>query len=316
MRYINSVIDLQKKMGHRVIFVTDAKPTQTINANNILYHNDVSTYVPNMRDGHVWLQIDATISDGVRYALQKLSVEPDLVVAHDLHSFLGCEKEFKDGVFVQHESDLLTPGSRYSFLDDEYLQTQTCIVNSTNWRIGLTVHSENIHPKRPIYTPVPFSAVPDPKQFRTRDLLYIGDSTERKGAQEFMAMARKLNIKPTVITHDPDAEVFKGAEVFSFGLDERDSMYQLLSECAVAYLPSKNECPGLVVLECLQFMPVVVDAQYEWTKYLKNTGAVVTAGDGVPYALEHLLESNGNDQRNLLDIWCEHSQQYWRNLSV
>ena len=82
-------------------------------------------------------------------------------------------------------------------------------------------------------------------------------------------MARKLNIKPTVITHDPDAEVFKGAEVFSFGLDERDSMYQLLSECAVAYLPSKNECPGLVVLECLQFMPVVVDAQYEWTKYLK-----------------------------------------------
>ena len=49
---------------------------------------------------------------------------------------------------------------------------------------------------------------------------------------------------------------------------------------------------------------------------LKNTGAVVTAGDGVPYALEHLLESNGNDQRNLLDIWCEHSQQYWRNLSV
>jgi hypothetical protein len=303
-------------MGNRVIFVTDAKPTQQINADQILYFNDLSTYVPNIKDGHVWLQIDQKICDYIKYALVKLDKEPDLVIAHDLHSFMAAESEFKDGVFVQHETDVLTPNSRYSYVSDEYLRAQTRIVNSTNWRIGLTVHSDNVNPKRPVYTPVPFSAVPDPKQFRTRDLLYIGDSTERKGAAEFMDMARKLNVKPTVITHDPDAEIFKGADVFKFRLDQRDAMYQLLSECSVAYLPSKNECPGLVVLECLQFMPVVVDSQYEWTKYLKNTGAVCTTGDAIQYALEHLLESNGNDQCNLLDIWCEHSQQYWRNLSV
>ena len=69
VRYINAVMALQKNMGHRVLFVTDAKPAQTINADLVLYHNDVSTYAPNMRDGHVWLQIDATISDGVRRCL-------------------------------------------------------------------------------------------------------------------------------------------------------------------------------------------------------------------------------------------------------
>jgi len=316
VRYINAVLDLQKSMGYKTIFVTDAKPTQKINADQILYYNDNSTYVPNIKDGHVWLQIDQKICDYIKYALAKLSQDPDLIVSHDLHSYMAAVTEFKDGVFVQHETDVLTSNSRYSYISDEYLDAQTNIVNTTNWRIGLSVHSDNVSPKRPVYTPAPFAAVADPKQFRTRDLLYIGDATERKGAKEFMDMARKLKVKPTVITHDPDAEVFAGADVFSFGLDERDAMYKLMSECSVAYLPSKNECPGLVVLECLQFMPVVVDSQYEWTKYLKNTGAICTTDESIEFAIEHLLQSNGNDQRNLLDIWCEHSQQYWRNLSI
>lgn len=316
VRYINAVIDLQRSLGHHVIFVTDANPCEKINADEILYSANESSYVPNMRDGHVWLQVSSSVVYHIERAFKQLDVEPSLVVAHDLHSFLGCEKEFKDGIFVQHESDVLTANSRYSFVSDEYLNQQLDIVNTTGWRIGLTVHSTNITPHRPVYTPVPFVPVADPKQFRTRDLLYIGDSTDRKGAAEFIDIARKLNVKPTVITHDPDAEIFKGADVFKFRLDQRDSMYQLMSECSVAYLPSKNECPGLVVLECLQFMPVVVDGQYEWTKYLKNTGAVCTTGDSVQFAIEHLLQSNGNDQRNLLDIWCEHSQQYWRNLSI
>jgi hypothetical protein len=303
-------------MGHCVIFVTDAKPTQTINTEEVIWLKEESSYVPNMKDGHVWIQEDPDITEQMIALFNEHKIKPDLVIAHDLHSYLAARECFDDGVFVQHETDILTPGSRYSYLDDRYIKLQNLIVEESDWRIGLTVHSDNVNPKRPVYTPVPFSTVPDSKQFRTRDLLYIGDSSERKGAVEFMAMARKLNIKPTVITHDPDAEVFKGADVFSFGLDERDAMYQLMSECSVAYLPSKNECPGLVVLECLQFMPVVVDGQYEWTKYLKNTGAVCTTGDSIQFAIEHLLQSNGNDQRNLLDIWCEHSQQYWRNLSI
>lgn len=318
VRYINAVIDLQRSMGNKVIFVTDAKPKEKINADQILYYNDISTYVPNMQDGHVWLQIDNKICDYIQYALTKLSQEPDLVVAHDLHSYMAVASKFKDGIFVQHETDVLTPDFRYSYISDEYLEAQTRIVNSTEWRVGLTVDSNSIKPKRPVYTPVPFAPVEDPNQFRTRDLLYIGDSTDRKGAKEFMDMARKLNVKPTIITHDPGAEIFAdlNSEVYNFGLKDRDAMYKLMSECSVAYLPSKNECPGLVVLECLQFMPVVVDSQYTWTKYLKNTGVVCTTGDAIQYAIEHLLESNGNDQRNLLDIWSQHSQQYWRNLSI
>lgn len=316
MRYINSVIDLQKKMGHRVIFVTDAKPTQTINADNILYHNDVSTYVPNMRDGHVWLQIDATISDGVKYALQKLSVEPDLVVAHDLHSYLGAIKEFNNGVFVQHESDVMMQDQRCSFLDDDYLQTQIDVVNTTNWRVGMSVMSRDVSPRRPVYTPVPFSPVASVPGGRTRGLLYIGDSTDRKGAREFMAMAQSLKATPTVITHDPDADLFKGADVYSFGLDQQAAMYHLMDECNVAYISSKNECWSVAVLECLQFMPVVVNNSYRWTSYLQDIGVHAVDSENIQMVLEHFLLAQSNENRLLLDIWSRNSQQFWRNLST
>jgi hypothetical protein len=34
----------------------------------------------------------------------------------------------------------------------------------------------------------------------TGKLLYMGDATERKGAREFLAVAKELDVKPTVIS--------------------------------------------------------------------------------------------------------------------
>ena len=315
VRYINAVMDLQRVQGHYVIFITDARPTQPIHSDETIYITETSGYVPNWKDGHVWLQMDCKVSQDIETAFRRLDVEPDLVIAHDLHSFLGCEDMFRNGIFVQHESDVYTAGARYSFLSDEYLQGQIDIVNSTGWRIGLNVPTTNVSPYRPVYTPTPFTVEPMPKVEKTRGLLYIGDATERKGAKEFMAVARQLGVTPTVITHEPNAELFAGADVYTFALHERKAMYALMAQHKVAYVPSKNECPGLAALECLQFMPVVVDGQYAWTNCLTDLGVIRAIGSEIPAVIDGLLSSYTPHNRQLLEIWAQTNQQLWTNLS-
>jgi len=316
VRYINAVMDLQRSLGHHVVFVTDANPVQTFNADETIYISNESSYIPNCRDDHVWLQVSPSVSHHVEMAFRRLDVEPDLVIAHDLHSFLGCENQFRDCIFVQHESDVYTAGARYSFLSDEYLQMQIDIVNSTGCRIGLNVPTRNVTPYRPVYTPMPFTVVPQSQAAKTRGLLYIGDATERKGAGEFMRVARALGVTPTVITHERNAELFAGADVHSFKLSEREEMYALMAEHRVAYIPSRNECPGLAALECLQFMPVVVDSQYAWTSCLADLGVVRATGAEVIAVIDGLLKTYTPHDTQLLEIWARNNQQLWANLST
>ena len=314
VRYINAVMDLQKYMGHRVIFVTDAKPTQKINCNEIHYANETSRYVPNMQDGHVWLQMDSQLIKDMHDLHNHLGIVADLVVAHDLHSYYAAD--YPNGIFIQHETDVLTPGIRYSFLDDEYLELQRLVVENTNWRIGLTVPSTHVKPRRPVYTPSPFVVTGEVKKEKTRGLLYVGDATERKGAREFMEMARRLGTTPTVITHDHDANLFAGADVYSFGLAQQQEMYELMSEHCVAYIPSRNECPGLAVLECLQFMPVVLDGSYAWTQYHQYTGALIRQGEEIYNTLADHLRNDVAYDRQMLDAYSLNSVQYWKNLTT
>jgi hypothetical protein len=316
VRYINAVMALQRSLGHHVIFVTDVKPTQQIDADEIIYIRNDSTYMPGERDGHPWLRVAPGTVHNIKLAFCRLDVEPDLVVAHDLHSFLACEDKFRDGIFVQHESDVYHAGARYSFLSDEYLQEQIDTVNTTGWRIGLNVPTTNVAPYRPVYTPMPFTVVPQPNIERTRGLLYIGDATERKGAREFMAVAQALGVTPTVITHDADAKLFAGADVYTFALPQREEMYTLMAQHRVAYVPSRNECPGLAALECLQFMPVVVDSQYAWTQCLADLGVIQATGAEAIAVIDGLLKTYTPHDRKLLEIWARNNQQLWTNLST
>ena len=316
VRYINAVMDLQRSLGHHVIFVTDANPVQVINADETIYISNESSYVTHCRDDHVWLQVSPSVSYNIEMAFRRLDVEPDLVIAHDLHSFLGCENQFRDCIFVQHESDVYNAGARHSFLSDEYLQMQIDICNTTGCRIGLNVPTRNIDPYRPVYTPSPFSLAPMPTTAPTRGLLYVGDATERKGAREFMRVARELGVTPTVITHEVDSELFAGADVHTFKLSEREAMYALMAQHKVAYIPSRNECPGLAVLECLQFMPVVVDSQFAWTSCLDDLGVVKATGAEVVAVIDGLLKSYKPHNRQLLEIWARNNQQLWANLST
>ncbi|CAB4163997.1 hypothetical protein UFOVP1146_353 [uncultured Caudovirales phage] len=313
VRYINAVIDLQRSQGHRVLLITDAKPTQVIRADRILYQDASSAYVPNFKDGHVWLQIDSGISATIRAVYDANIDRADLVIAHDLHSYLALEHRIDNGIFIQHETDVLTPDSRWSFLDDDYLARQCHIANNSNWRIGNTVASTHITPPRSVYTPIPFVPVAASSEPRSRDLLYVGDATLRKGAREFMALARKLGRRPTVITHEAAAELFTGADVYTFGLDQREEMYALMAQHRVAYISSRNECPGLVVPECLQFMPVVVNADYAWTDFVKGMGAQPVAGDQIPGAIEDLLKNPPRFDRRLLESWAWNARQIWNN---
>ena len=316
VRYINAVLALQSQLGNETVFVCDSLPTQNIASEKIYYKNSESQYKPNVKNSHVWLQVDQAVVDDLVSVFQKYAAKADLVIAHDLHSYLAASLFFDNGIFVQHESDVLTPGSRWSFLSDEYLAQQISVVNNTSWRVGVTVKSKNINPKRAVYTPVPFDAAIDKGSKRSKGLLYVGDATERKGAREFMHLANDLGVTPTVISHEIDKWLFHGADVRQFSLDEKDSMYSLMRQHRVAFISSKNECPGIAALECLQFMPVVVDSKYNWTTYLDGMGAIRTTGVELENKIGELLTHEWVTGSEKLQEWSEYAQQFWKNLSI
>jgi hypothetical protein len=309
VRYINSVIDLQKKQGHTVYFVTDSKPTEVIDT-KIIYQNNVTKYVPNMKDGHVWLQIDNTVSSDLRLAFNKIPEKIDLIICHDLHSYLALKDQ--TGIFVQHESDVQNPTERYSFLSDEYLNLQLEEVASTDWKIGSVVKGNPFNCKHTVFTPAPFT-VTNINSDSQEGLLYIGDSTDRKGASEFMEVARQLNITPTVITHDK-SDIFAGANVYSFGLEQKAEMFELIARHKVAFIPSRNECLSLAVLECLQFMPVVLNNSYAWTKYQTIIGATVVPKNEIINTIKQYLNLELEYSKELILKWSEDSINAWDNV--
>ena len=316
VRYINAVIDLQKSLGHHVLFATDAAPSQAIHADRIIYAGAASTYQLQFKDDHVWLHNDTDISRQIRSAFDLADISPDLIVAHDLMSY-NAFSDLDNGIFIQHESDVMNTPDRHSLISDRYLEQQLAIVNGTpSWRMGLPVDSTAISPIRAVATPVPFCVDTNTLLIRDRGLLYIGDASERKGAPQFMALARRLGVTPTVITHETNAALFENADVYSFSLDQREEMLALMARHRVAYIPSKNECFSLAVLECLQYMPTVLDGAYRWAHHVRSLGATVVTGDEIDQAVQHYLTTDVAYDTQLIKIWAHNSQQCWHNLSV
>lgn len=316
VRYMNLVMDLQRAMGHKVIFITDAEPSQQMHSDEVVYENTSTKYVPHFKDGHVWLQVDDQVSTDVGKAYAKIAT-PDMVFCHDLHSYLGIKSRFEDGVFIQHESDVLHNSHRLSYISDQYMERQVNEANSATWRVGMVCNGRGIDPVRKVYLPVPFTPTKFPVTQKTRQLLYVGDSSDRKGASEFMDMARSLGIKPTVISHVADDEIFSGADVFSFGLAQQAQMFELMAECKAAYIPSKNECMSLAMLECLQFMPLVVDGQYEYAANMSAVGAKVVTGDiNIKQVLLRCMSDRDPYYPIKLEEWARYSKQFWVNLST
>ena len=313
MRYINSVMTLQQQAGHEVAFVCDSDPRAYVDHNSTWdTENPVSEYQPNWRDGHVWLQVDQALIDKLQRVLAPLVSDVDLVVAHDLHSYLAAYKLTPHGVFVQHESDVLNRDGRYSFLSDEYLNQQIAIVESsdTEWYMGLTASITDIVAPRAVFAPVPFQPTPLPVPAQRQGLLYVGDATERKGAREFMALARKLGVVPTVISWEKDSEVFAGAKVHRFELGQHQAMLELINQHAVAYIPSRNEAMSLAIFECLQYIPVVLDGQYSWTRTPATVGAVVRTGVEIERAVQQRLNFTAHHNGGLL-MWSQNAQHLW-----
>ena len=314
MRYINSVMQLQQSAGHETMFACDSDPGTFIEHPVRIWDTEhpSSEYQPNWRDGHVWLQVDPNLIAKLQRVLVPVIGEYDLVVAHDLHSYLAAHKLTPHGIFVQHESDVLNRDGRYSFLSDEYLNQQIAIVESadTEWYMGMTASITDVMSPNAVFTPVPFEFTPLPEPAHRQGLLYVGDSTERKGAREFMALARKLDVTPTVISWEQDHEVFAGARVHRFELQDHRAMLELINQHAVAYIPSRNEAMSLAVFECLQYIPVVLDGQYSWTRTPSMLGATVETGEAIELTVRDKLTFTVHDIGGLT-MWSQHAKYIW-----
>jgi len=311
VRYINMVMAYQREQGHTTILVTDAEPTEQILADEIYWQGfeNAARYQADIVNGVPHLQIDFNVIQNLRQVWHSVPA-CDFVIAHDLLSIRGAQDQ-RPGMFVQHESDILN-GTRYSYMSDLWLQAHRRTVETTDWIIGEVVDRITPHAGRSMYAPVLFSRHALERS-KTRPLLYIGDASERKGAREFMARARRLNLRPTVITHAND-DVFRGAEVFEFGLQDQQAMFEVMATCRVAYIPSRSECLSIAVLECLQYMPVILDSQYAWTQYSRSTGVTLATGGDIDAKIlwwqdpEHLYSTFP------LDRWCINAERAWRTI--
>ena len=303
VRYINDLIDFEKTLGHDSIFVTDAKPTEYIHTKTI-YKNEKSTYDPKISNGIPNLDIDNNLIDIIS---NLVNFNFDLAIAHCEHSYQALRKITSKGIYIQHESDVINQNQRYSYLSDNYLEQQIHSVNTTDWLVGLTAPSKYLTPKNRIVLPVPFKVN---NGNRGNRLLYIGDSSERKGAKDFLEIAKYYN-KPIVITHDRN-EMFQDCEVHSFGLNEREEMYKVIQQAGCAYIPSKNETFSIAVSECLQFMPVILRSEYEWTKNYKELGAILTSKDNVINPIDICL-NNAYVNTELVNFY-EKIHERWKTL--
>ena len=324
VRYINDAINLQTTAqglnpGHNVKFITDSKTTQTISNVPLFFdlHNPEGQYIPNKHpvNDHVWLQVDFNLVNKLKKVLAPHVADCDLIIAHDLHSYLAAKQLTDQGVFIQHESDVLNQTVRFSYISDEYLALQLSEVNDPNntWHIGLPVmNTTDIKPKNSLYTPTPFTFTNQFNKGEKKGLLYIGDATERKGAREFMNMARRLNVKPTVISWDKDDAIFAGADVYRFELSQYKQMMEFISPHTVAFFPNKNECPSIALLECLQYMPVVVNGDNQWTRCLYDFGADIIKGeDNIYNTLNNYLNNKSSYSPIKLQQRSRESMELW-----
>lgn len=329
-RFINTTTQYQLDLGHEVLVVTDSIPTQTILA-PVICHNNASLYVPNMHPtrNHVWLQIsNQIINEFKTLSVQFLHTDWYKLICHDLHSFIAMEQlvpasRHKDIIFIQHESDVQNSPDRWSYVGNEYLKMQINIVENTNCTIASVSPYLGNHiskAKNLAHLPIPFTPAQLIQQEKTRDLIYIGEANDRKNPDEFVALAEQLGVNYTIISHDRESERFKQAEVLTFTLDQKEELFKCVASAKVAFLPSRSECLGLVVIECLQYIPTVINANYAWTTGMESTGAIVTSDPATK--IKELLNMDQqvakrqhlNRGRLSLERWSLESKNLWKNL--
>ena len=83
-----------------------------------------------------------------------------------------------------------------------------------------------------------------------------------------------------------------------------------------SFVPSKNECFSLAILECAQFIPTIVDSQYQWTEHVEDLGVRRATGVELRAVIDAELKSTTPYNRRALEQWARRSRELWINLST
>lgn len=318
-RYINAAIDSRKLVNQ--LFITDSKPTQTISPRAAtIWQSATTLYAPNFRDGVPDLQLDWAVVDAIAELL-KIQIQRDhwqRIITHCALSTMAALRvvprhRHRDIIFIQHESDIMNYPQRWSYLSLSWLEQQQQLITQENITVGLPIMNTNSLLDRiphKLYTPPPFVPQQPEGVEKVYDCVYIGDATVRKNAREFVQICREHNLKGLAITHDPDAELFHGVDTRSFLLDQQRELYLSIESARTAYIASLNECMPLVMLECLQFVPTVVNAARPWTQHVGDCGAIIT---NTPELTIKQLQNHSYDPTQF-HKWCGKAQKIWQNI--
>ena len=322
-RYIRSCADYGASINQEHILISDSKPHDYLSKNiTTLYDTENDLYAGlgmHPTNNHVWLAPDNSIVEQIKQLVAQWAATTDakhiVYVSHDYHAAQALEQlspNAKRIVHVNHESDIQFTNYRFSYVNDDWINGHTQLFTDTNNYVGLVNRSGDVVAKNPFFLPMPWKQVKHNITHKREGLVYIGDSSYRKGVDRFIAVAEQLDTKVTIISHD-DSPMFEGFNRVSFGLDEYDDMLHLVSQHKCAYIPARGESLCLAALEALTVTNLVLP-QERWTYEAGLAGATIVKEENAADAVQKALASRMAPITLLVQDYKKRANQIWARL--
>jgi len=305
-------------IGHQVDLLTD-NPT----IEDCSYYFD-NIYSPNKFDYNTPkpskttpIEYDERKELRLQQAYLQTAQNYDLIITNDIHSALAFDKLDANAHHYVHTAALISK-ENWTFLSDDFIKREQefCKNNPrvyvpTDW---LRKHSF----KQAQVLPLPLSRI---HLYKNRDMrkrqgvLFIGEGTLRKGADDFVGVMNKLSY-PARIIASTEAEVkfnikVKTQECFTPQQDKEKQ--QFIQQSRVMYYPSRSETISYVVLEAALSQPVVLAKEYAWTEQHKDWAYIVPYNK-VSQTIQDIYMFGSDQREHRVEEYLDKSRLAWGNL--
>jgi hypothetical protein len=322
-RYIRSCADYGKSINQEHVLLSDSKPHDYLSKNITTFYDTEADLYSGLgmhpTNDHVWLAPDNNVVEQLKQVVAQWAASTDakriVYVSHDYHAAQALEQLAPSAtriVHVNHESDIQFTNYRFSYVNDDWISGHTKLFSETNNFVGLVNRNGDIVAKNPLFLPMPWKKVKHNITHKREGLVYIGDSSYRKGVDRFLNVAKQLDTKVTIISHD-DSPMFEGFNRVSFDLDEYDDMLALVSQHKCAYIPARGESLCLAAFEALTVTNLVLP-QERWTYEASLAGATVVKEEMAASAVEKALSSKMAPITLLVQDYKKRANQIWARL--
>jgi len=263
------------------------------------------------------IQYDERKESRLRQAYQQTRQNYDLVITNDIHSALAFGKLDVNSHHYVHTASLITK-ENWTFLSTDVIKREQEFCKNNRQVYVPTEWMKRHHFKRAQVLPLPLTRI---HEYKNRDMrqrqgvLFMGEGTLRKGADDFVAVMNKLSY-PARIIASSEAEVKFDIRVKTqqcFTPKQTREKQQFIQQSRLMYYPSRSETISYVVLEAALSQPVVLAQEYDWSKQHQDWAYIVPYNKVSQTITElYLFGSDGREQR--VEEYILKGHQAWGTL--